>query len=1619
MAKTYIGLHPNDLNRTDYGEIVLYVEGVPVAFFSGSGDVTISGSLAIEGITNVSASIAAVGNNTGSLMVTGSVNGDTITFTKGDGTTFQVTVNNVASASHATVALSASFANSALSASFANSALSASFATTASFAITTVSASYATTASLAARSITSSVTDNVFIKDASGLNIAGYLAFSTASGYTGLNIDADLYYSAQTNTLRTSFFSGSFLGTASYANFAATASRALTMSFDGNRPVTQPLLPDLVNYNPGTSTVVDFLNQVFYPDPGFGIDILTNEPYYILETELSGSHVRGTTVAGSPAVSYYLQYGTASFSSNTAVTWSLQPNSVLDIQPSTGKLFIKVNFSASALLQAPASIAGTVVATSTGGGFATRPFTVTVLDNFAPTIDTSNITNFTPKAASFVTASGALIGIVYINEPGDPAGPPTITTMAGADANKFTLTQTNQLADATYYNVTTAQGLNSGSYTLQFTGSDVHGQIATGSVTFSIAANTPPVLSVFSGFNVLIQNVSSGSTYGEITVTDNIGDAINTFTLSGPDAGNFAVLKTLSNMGSLTSNGTFISTTGTERYSVKFATAPEVKQYNITASATDNFALASHTGSLAIVNAVSASAPGVFSPNGTFFVIESAVSGAFITTATSGIPGTQAQLTTNQPVSWSIDDPTGNLFISGSNIGRLSLVGNLSGSAFQNGNVLVADVTATNPFSQTRTQTISVSITDNVPANIALTSTSRNNFLTAAGSRTTFGTITITDPQSIENVRLIGIGGPNGSSFTTSSASPAQTVVHTISSSVDLNSGSYVVGFTASDSYGQLTFATQTYVVTPNNPPTISPTTFSKDITLATSGSTIGQLTVSDGDALEGLASTTLSGTDASKFDLVEVSGTTTKIFNLKADENLTAGGFNVTASAVDNFGNTTAQPLTITVTVEAPSIPTANGQFFIIESAVSGSDVTTASSGIAGTKAKFTTNQTVTWSLQSGAALAISQSGELTIKVPMSGSATFSVGSVIADRVIATNQFNASENFDFQVLVTDDEPPVITNTLAGKNNNKTTTATGFGTIVVSDPQSLGNVTITSFGGPNVGSFTFTPGTAGSTRTYTVSSSAALNSGSYTFNATASDAYAQTASASFSIIVAENLKPVVSLTGFAVSLDQATSGSSLGTVSISDPQDDSIASFTLSGTDSSKFATNLLSSTATTAQYRVSAAENLTTGSFNLTGSATDSFGLTTVTSIPVTVTSTAPAVPIQNAIGFFIIESALSGSNVVVNSDGFTGVQADMNTDQFVNWSVKAPSTFLAIDSNGGLSVKTNISGSAKNASGAPFNLISEYVVATNLVGGSSEALVNVQVAANLPPALTYTGLTVNEGSANAGNTVGTVTATDPQSLDSITSVIISGGANAGSFTLVQTGTTAYTKSYNINVSGSNLAAGSYSIQLTGRDSFNKTTAETKTVTVNSVAATNTVYVYGSTRGATSINSEASAISALGDPGADKIAIVANSPIAKFTSGSIGSGSIAVPGGTVALIKTGSLPTLTDLNTLGDLNFSAAIQQIIILFPSGSTIGAQPSSMYDGVLPAGSPVANRYTLYDKNTTIPGVVASGIYYFDTLAPKDGFSNWGMIFSESGNSNNATFFIVPDSGSAPI
>lgn len=57
---TYIGFNPNGLVLTDSGELTLFSEGNAVAFFSSSSDVVFSGSLGIEGVADISASLAGM-----------------------------------------------------------------------------------------------------------------------------------------------------------------------------------------------------------------------------------------------------------------------------------------------------------------------------------------------------------------------------------------------------------------------------------------------------------------------------------------------------------------------------------------------------------------------------------------------------------------------------------------------------------------------------------------------------------------------------------------------------------------------------------------------------------------------------------------------------------------------------------------------------------------------------------------------------------------------------------------------------------------------------------------------------------------------------------------------------------------------------------------------------------------------------------------------------------------------------------------------------------------------------------------------------------------------------------------------------------------------------------------------------------------------------------------------------------------------------------------------------------------------------------------------------------------------------------------------------------------------
>jgi hypothetical protein len=163
------------------------------------------------------------------------------------------------------------------------------------------------------------------------------------------------------------------------------------------------------------------------------------------------------------------------------------------------------------------------------------------------------------------------------------------------------------------------------------------------------------------------------------------------------------------------------------------------------------------------------------------------------------------------------------------------------------------------------------------------------------------------------------------------------------------------------------------------------------------------------------------------------------------------------------------------------------------------------------------------------------------------------------------------------------------------------------------------------------------------------------------------------------------------------------------------------------------------------------------------------------------------------------------------------------------------------------------------------------------------------------------------------------------------------------------------------------------------------------------------------------------------GDPGADGVGIQSGSIIAKLQSGSIG-GTFSSPYGapaTVTLYHSSSTMTTLDdnnggngISSLGYFNFSSTAQHVLVVFPSASSLAGKPASMYDGVPPDSTGTDNEFYFYAKDASIPGTLGSGVYYFDTETAVQGYTKWGMIFSEGKNTNNSRAFLMPDSSSAP-
>ena len=177
---------------------------------------------------------SAVTTDTGSLLVTASISNATTTFTKGDGSTFSITANNVVNADSASLAAnatSASFATTATSASYATNALSASqadnanTATSASYATNALSSSYALTASYAAN-VPDPVSTGSLLTTASA---AGNVLTFTKGDASTFNVTVDTGSAGASVLVQSATNNITFADTASFPTSITDASSSIVL----------------------------------------------------------------------------------------------------------------------------------------------------------------------------------------------------------------------------------------------------------------------------------------------------------------------------------------------------------------------------------------------------------------------------------------------------------------------------------------------------------------------------------------------------------------------------------------------------------------------------------------------------------------------------------------------------------------------------------------------------------------------------------------------------------------------------------------------------------------------------------------------------------------------------------------------------------------------------------------------------------------------------------------------------------------------------------------------------------------------------------------------------------------------------------------------------------------------------------------------------------------------------------------------------------------------------------------------------------------------------------------------------------------------------------------------
>ena len=534
------------------------------------------------------------------------------------------------------------------------------------------------------------------------------------------------------------------------------------------------------------------------------------------------------------------------------------------------------------------------------------------------------------------------------------------------------------------------------------------------------------------------------------------------------------------------------------------------------------------------------------------------------------------------------------------------------------------------------------------------------------------------------------------------------------------------------------------------------------------------------------------------------------------------------------------------------------------------------------------------------------------------------------------------------------------------------------------------------------------------------------------------DQYQNIGSGSIRVDIKGNSAPTASFTNNSTFLNsnEARPGNKLLTIGWSDAESDSLNHNTFTFTDPS----GQLSSSRSGDDYEIFPKTNLSgsvasggSTTYQVTASIKDEHGFETGTGQHTFTIATADLGTLTTNGTFYIIESALSSSNIFINSNGRSGTQGDLGVTYlnsgFGSPSVQAfsvfeadkstPHQFITSSAAGGLSIKSNISGSGRIFGGSALTASVVFQDQYQNVGSGS---ITLNVAKNNPPSITLSpsSQTLSAEKSLSGSFICSASFSDTESDTVNFDTFAFGGTHGSLFSAKQSGNAMI-----INAN-TDLSASNYSFSVTVKDQHGFHTSDASN---GSLTVTPMFYFYKNTNVLVLDGSEGTAITQLGDAGGDDVGVTSGSFMGQLKSGKIGDSTITEAGGQqMLLVASQSLNHLASSGSgfstfrqFGNIALNGNSDnghQFIVLYPSSSQVFQKPNSLRAGL---GGSTAREFTVFNDNSSSDQAVTAGLHYFSTDTGVKIFGNdrWGMIFALDASTNPTQFYhLLSSSGSAP-